>query len=182
MSRSEWECQARSQDALPCARYNLLPIGVRQTHFLPEKFAMTSRVLSTIVLFGLVWAAPLCAADELLKRVPGGANAMMVIDVAALQSTPMAQAPGWAKKHEAAFVERPMMLPPEASRIVLASQLNFAGELNVDWEVAVMSLLEPLSMRSIARSEGGYLDKIGEIEDATASIRKEMTKRYQTEF
>lgn len=122
---------------------------------------MISRVLSTIVLFGLAWAGPLSAADELLKRVPAGANAMMVIDVAALGATPMAQAQGWAKKHEAAFVERPMMLPPEASRIVLASQLNFAGELNVDWEVAVMSLLEPLSMRSIARSEGGYLDKIG---------------------
>lgn len=117
-------------------------------------------ILFVVVLF--VLETPLFAADELLKRVPVGANAMMVMDVAALQATPMAQAQGWAKKHEAAFVERPMMLPPEASRIVLASQLNFAGELNVDWQVAVMNLIEPLSMRSIARAEGGYLDKIAE--------------------
>lgn len=127
---------------------------------------MTSRVLIPLLLCALAWAAPLFAADELLKRVPAGANAMMVIDVGALEATPMAQAQGWAKKHEAAYVERPMMLPPEASRIVLASQLNFAGELNVDWEVAVMSLLEPLSMRSIARAEGGYLDKIAEADCA----------------
>jgi hypothetical protein len=105
-------------------------------------------------------------ADELLKRVPAGANALMVIDVTALQATPMAQAQGWQKKHEAAFVERPMMLPPEASRIVMASQLNFAGELNVEWQMAVMNLTEPLSMRSIARAEGGYVDKVGGVDCA----------------
>ena len=90
----------------------------------------------------------------------------MVIDVTALESTPLSQAQGWQKKHEAAFVERPMMLPPEASRIVVASQLNFAGELNVEWQLAVMNLTEPLSMRSIARAEGGYVDKIGGVDCA----------------
>ena len=128
---------------------------------------MTRHIL-TVALW-LVLLAPVCsllAADELLKRVPAGANAVMVIDVTALQATPLAQAQGWQKKHEAAFVERPLMLPPEASRIVVASALNFAGELNVEWELAVMNLTEPLSMRSIARAEGGYLDKIGGVDCA----------------
>jgi hypothetical protein len=56
----------------------------------------------------LVLLAPICsllAADELLKHVPAGANALMVIDVAALQATPMAQDQGWQKKHEAASLE-----------------------------------------------------------------------------
>ena len=128
---------------------------------------MTRRILTVVV--SLVLLAPvgrLLAADELLKRVPAGANALMVIDVTALEATPLSQAQGWQKKHEAAFVERPLMLPPEASRIVVASQLNFAGELNVDWELAVMQLTEPLSMRSIARAEGGYVDKIGGVDCA----------------
>ncbi len=128
---------------------------------------MIRRFQAIVVLFVLFasvgrWVA----ADELLKRIPAGANALMVLDVTALQGTPLAQAQGWQKKHEAAFVERPMMLPPEASRIVVASALNFAGELNVDWELAVMNLTEPLSMRSIARAEGGYLDKIGGVDCA----------------
>ena len=123
---------------------------------------MTSRFRVVICWIAmLVSVSPLVAADDLMKRIPAGANALMVIDVAALAATPMAQTQGWQKKHEAAFVERPLMLPPEASRIVVGSQLNFAGELNVEWELAVMNLTEPLSMRSIARAEGGYLDKIG---------------------
>ncbi len=128
---------------------------------------MPRRILIAVVLLALF--APVSrsfAADEVLKCVPAGANALMVIDVAALEGTPMAQTQGWQKKHEAAFVERPMMLPPEASRIVVASQLNFAGELNVEWQLAVMNLTEPLSMRSIARAEGGYVDKIGGIDCA----------------
>ena len=122
---------------------------------------MTSRVLSAVVLLVFAMAVPLFAADELTQRIPAGANAIMVIDVTALESAPLAQAQGWSKKHEAASVERPLMLPPEATRIVIGSQLNFAGEMNVEWQVAAMNLVEPLSMRSIARAEGGYLDKIG---------------------
>lgn len=122
---------------------------------------MSSRHWLTAAMSLVALAVPLRGADELTQRIPSGANALMVIDVTALESTPMAQEQGWGKKHEAAFVERPMMLPPEATRIVVGSQLNFAGELNVEWEVAAMSLIEPLSMRSIARAEGGYLDKIG---------------------
>ncbi|MFM9960600.1 MAG: hypothetical protein ACKV2Q_05180 [Planctomycetaceae bacterium] len=128
---------------------------------------MTRRILVAVVsLVLLAHVGKLLAADDLLKRIPAGANALMVIDVTALEATPMAQTQGWQKKHEAAFVERPLMLPPEASRLIVASQLNFAGELNVDWELAVMNLTESLSMRSIARAEGGYLDKIGGVECA----------------
>ena len=122
---------------------------------------MTIRLLATTVFCWFATVTSLFAADELIQRIPAGANALMVIDVTALESTPMAQAQGWTKKHEAAFVERPLMLPPEAARIVIGSQLNFAGEMNVEWQVAAMNLVEPLSMRSIARAEGGYLDKIG---------------------
>lgn len=108
--------------------------------------------------------AQLLRADELTQRIPANANALMVIDVAALESTPLAQSQGWARKHEAAFVERPLILPPEASRIVVGSQLNFAGEMNMEWVVAAMELLEPLSIPSIARAEGGYLDRVAGVD------------------
>lgn len=122
---------------------------------------MASRNLAILVLFLFVASVPLFAVDDLTQRIPAGTNALMVIDVEALGATPLAQTQGWAKKHEAAFVERPLILPPEATKIVMGAQLNFAGEMNVDWQVATMNLVEPISMRSIARTEGGYLDKIG---------------------
>lgn len=127
---------------------------------------MTIRLFAASVFLFLTAAIPVFAADELTQRIPGGANALMVIDVTALESSPMAQTQGWTKKHEAAFVERPMMLPPEATRIVIGSQLNFANEMSAEWQVAAMNLIEPLSMRSIARAEGGYLDKIGGVDCA----------------
>ena len=121
---------------------------------------MVIRGLAAVALFVVAWTAPAFARDAVIQRIPAGANALLVIDVTALESSPLAQAQGWAKKHEAAYVERPMMLPPEATRIVIGSQLNFVGEMNAEWQVAAMDLMEPLSLRSIARAEGGYLDKI----------------------
>lgn len=98
--------------------------------------------------------------DELLNRIPGSANSMVVIDVSAMHASALARKEGWQKKHEAAYVERPIFLPPEAEKIIIAAQLNLANGLRQNWELAVMDLKEPISMRSIARAEGGYVDSI----------------------
>lgn len=127
---------------------------------------MTLRSLTAVIACLLAARSTLAVADELTERIPAGANALMVIDVTALESAPLAKAQGWSKKHEAAFVERPMMLPPEATRIVIGSQLNFAGEMNVEWQVSAMNLNEHIAMRSIARAEGGYVDTIAGAECA----------------
>ena len=99
-------------------------------------------------------------SDELLRRVPASANALMVIDVKALAITPLAVQQGWNRKLEAANADRPLMLPPEADRILVAAHLDSHREMGVVWELAVMQLTEPMAMRSVARAEGGYLDKI----------------------
>ena len=64
------------------------------------------------------------------------------------------------KKLEIDFVERPVFLPPEASKLVLAAALDGGSDFRPNWEIAVMKMAEPLSMRSIARSEGGYVDEV----------------------
>uniref|UniRef100_UPI002619FD9B hypothetical protein n=1 Tax=uncultured Gimesia sp. TaxID=1678688 RepID=UPI002619FD9B len=98
--------------------------------------------------------------DDLLKRIPSSANSLVVIDVTAMHASPLARKDGWLKKHEAAYVERPIYLPPEADKIILAAQINMSKELRENWELAVMDLKEPIPMRSIARAEGGYVDSI----------------------
>jgi hypothetical protein len=118
------------------------------------------RLLLLYFVAGLGVHGGVARSEELLRRVPASANALLVIDAKALESTPLAVQQGWKQKLEAANAERPLMLPPEADRIVVASQLDMSGNLEVVWELAVMQLSEPLAMRSIARAEGGYLDKI----------------------
>ncbi len=98
--------------------------------------------------------------DELLYRVPSSANSLMVIDVKAVHSSPLAVKEGWMDRHEANFVNEPCILPPESDRLIIASQMNPNQDFKQAWEGTVISLTEPLSMRSIARAEGGYLDEI----------------------
>ena len=124
----------------------------------------TFRALFLTLVIALLIRTGTVPADELMRRVPASANALLVIDAKALETTPLAVQQGWKQKLEAANAARPLMLPPEADRIVVAAQLDAHREMGVVWEVAVMQLSEPLAMRSIARAEGGYLDKIHGLE------------------
>ena len=98
--------------------------------------------------------------DQLLANVPASANTLVLIDVAQTLQSPIAQQEGWGKKLELAYVERPVFLPPEANKLVLAATLQPSDDFSRLWELGVMEMSEPISMRSIARSEGGYVDTI----------------------
>ncbi len=98
--------------------------------------------------------------DHLLEKVPKSANTLVLINVQQTLQSPLAQKEGWGKQLELAYVERPIFLPPEANKLVLAATLQPSDNFSRLWELGVMELSEPISMRSIARSEGGYLDTI----------------------
>ena len=123
------------------------------------KFAQVYSLFLAIVLIQVV---PVTAGpfDKLLTKVPAGANVLVLIDVDATLESPVAQKEGWGKQLELSYVNRPIFLPPEASKLALAASLHSNSNFSRRWELATMELAEPLSMRSIARSEGGYLDKI----------------------
>ncbi len=122
-----------------------------------------SRLVFAFAVLAASHGAP-ARSDELLRRVPASANALMVIDVKALAVTPLAVQQGWQRKLEETNADRPLMLPPEADRILVAAHLDSHREMSVLWELAVMQLTEPMAMRSVARAEGGYLDKINGLE------------------
>jgi hypothetical protein len=106
------------------------------------------------------------AFDHLLPSVPPSANTLVLIDVERTLASPLAQAEGWGKKLELAYVNRPVFLPPEATKLVMAASLEPENHFAREWELGVMDLSEPMSMRSIARSEGGYVDTIKETQVA----------------
>lgn len=96
----------------------------------------------------------------LTGRVHKGSNAVVGINAAALKETELAQKQGWSKKLEAAYVDRATFLPPEAEMLMIASQLVPSENFQQNWELALMTLSEPLSMKDVARAEGGYVDEI----------------------
>lgn len=122
---------------------------------------MTTRLWCCFFLLGfLVLPATGQNFDQLLMKVPESANALVLIDVERTLASELAQKEGWGKKLELAYVNRPVFLPPEASKLVIAGALQPTADFARLWELGVMQLSEPLSMRSIARSEGGYVDSI----------------------
>ena len=118
-----------------------------------------------VMAMGLVVASLSPAAaeepfEELLGRVPAGANSLMLIDVDAVHASPIAVREGWKDQHKAQYVGGPIILPPEADRLVVAAEMSPARDFSQTWELAVMSLAEPLSLPAVARAEGGYVDEI----------------------
>ena len=121
----------------------------------------------TVALFFTTNATGLVQAEQdfpsLMTKIPASANAVVVIDADKLRNSELGKKNKWADKNEAAYVNSPFILPPEANRIVIGSQLNPNNHFSQAWELAVMSLVEPISMRSIARAENGQLDEIAGI-------------------
>ena len=56
-----------------------------------------------------------------------------------------------------------MYLPPEASHVIVAADVDIVRDFDRSWEFAALALREPMSMASIARAEGGYPDTINDV-------------------
>ena len=101
---------------------------------------------------------------ELASKVHAGSNAIVAIDVEAVEATPLAKKAGWTKRLSEAYLQGSIFLPPEANQLVIASHLLPGDGFRQAWEVAVMTLSEAPPMQTIARAEGGYIDKISGVE------------------
>lgn len=121
-----------------------------------------SRCRSTSILCGLLILGPVAAAvadfKDLLGRIPGDANAVMVVNIEKIMQSPMAQREGWQDRRVSNFANKPLIVPPSATRLVLAALIR-PGDLEPVWEVSVMDLNKEPSVERINQWEGGYLDK-----------------------
>lgn len=103
---------------------------------------------------------------DLARRIPAGANALVLIDMEQMMKAPLAIDQGCSRNLEAAYVERPIFLPPEAKKLVLGAALQPNHDFLGKWDVAVMELAEPVAVRSIARSESGYVEQVNGVPTA----------------
>jgi hypothetical protein len=65
---------------------------------------------------------------------------VLAIDVRKALDTPLAGREGWGKNLETAFVDRSVMLPPEAELMLVASTIRPDRGFESDASVAVMQL------------------------------------------
>lgn len=114
-----------------------------------------------LLVWGLCLACrPLQAGfPELIRRVPSQSNALMLIDAERLFASPIAQREGWKKKQTTEFAQRPLAVPPQATKVVRGAPLDLQ-EFTTPWAVTLMEADSAPSLESIAAREKGYVDKI----------------------
>lgn len=137
----------------------------REKLFLPEQPGsreLFSNFRAATLCLAIVFSRGVDASEfsGLMGRIPRGANAIMVIDVDATLASPIAVSNGWQGRFSDGSASRPMYLPPEADKVVVAAQLDQVRGFNRIWEVALMGLKAPMPMSLVARAEGGYTDTI----------------------
>jgi hypothetical protein len=119
-----------------------------------------TRIVVMVGLWLLVLSGLACNAQaevsftDMLERVPGQANALVMIDADKIRSSPIAQAQAKTNVHQH------MLISEKVDRVVLASRLDL-GSLKPAWEVAIASTKEEASMPKIADTRGGTLETFG---------------------
>ena len=96
---------------------------------------------------------------ELLSRVPAGANAVVLLNMEKAEASPFGVEQGWKRDRHKAFEDGMVRVPPQASRFVLASQMDLEFMQPI-WEVAVLNVTEPVSLGDIAHKRSGKLDNL----------------------
>lgn len=98
--------------------------------------------------------------DELARRVPSTANAIVLVDAEKVYASPAAAQGDWKANREKAWESGMTLLPPAARHAVLAVQLDLRGMITL-WEVALMDLEHEPSLEKLAQISAGAMDKIG---------------------
>jgi hypothetical protein len=123
-----------------------------------------SAAILAAVLVQLPSASSLQAQDQfgqLVARIPRSANAVVILNMEKILASPMGVREGWKENLTKAFEAGIMRVPPEATRFVLAEQLDFQF-MEPLWEAAVMNVAETITMEQIAEELGGKVDSVSD--------------------
>ncbi len=98
--------------------------------------------------------------DALVAKVPADANALMMVDVAAMLNTDLADKMGWSVLFEMQAQSGEMLLPPTAKLWVRASHCDVGAD-RASWDLTLLQLKAAPKMDKLAAHEGGRMDTIG---------------------
>ncbi len=96
---------------------------------------------------------------DLVAKVPSGANTIVVLNMEKVRNSRMGAREGWSKSLAQAHADGLFVAPPQATRFVLASQLDFEF-VEPLWEAAVVETGAPVTVEEVVLSRGGVLDTL----------------------
>jgi len=106
-------------------------------------------------------ATAVADVNNLLSRIPPGANAIAIINVKGVVDTPMGKQYKWKEKLADAYATKPLIVPPDATQVVLAAWINPANMRPI-WEASVIELSRAPSMERIAKAERGFTESVAD--------------------
>ena len=98
--------------------------------------------------------------EALVKRVPAGANTLVLLNVEKILQSPVALRENWKAKHEQAYAEGLSVLPADVKQAVFASEMDLDAMAPV-WESVVMRLDGVAQLDALAGMSGGRQEMIG---------------------
>ena len=101
--------------------------------------------------------------DDLLSRVPGDANTLIMVQVDKVRNSGFAKSAGGVKEDTRAALHGHAFSREHVARVVLASELDLAS-LRPVWEIGLAATTKAPSASEIARIVGGRTERFGEIE------------------
>jgi hypothetical protein len=124
---------------------------------------MRTAVRSIAALFALALGAAGAGAaspfDDLLRRVPDQANAVLLLGIQAALKSPLGIKENWAQKHRLTFLGGLSGAAPGVVRMAVGAQLN-PGTLQNTWEVALIQLERPTKASELVRVVSGAPDSM----------------------
>ena len=96
----------------------------------------------------------------MVKRLPAGANTLVLLNVDKILESPAAIRENWKAKHEKSYASGLSMLPPDAKQAVFATEMNLDA-MTTEWEAVVMRLDSEPDLATLARMSGGQLETVG---------------------
>jgi len=120
--------------------------------------------LAAFLFLGAVWVAQVAQAQfqELSRRVPGTANALVLVNVSKLMESPVAQTGNWQADRAKRFTSGLTNIPPIADQLVIGAQLDLEGMQPI-WEVAVVKTDRMPSIEAAAKRLNGEVDSVADV-------------------
>lgn len=96
---------------------------------------------------------------DLVGHLPDDSNTLVLFNVEAILASPLAQKGKWREQNENMFAAGLLLVPPQATRFVMASQMDIEL-MEPHWHAAVMELSQEPSMLTATERYGGNVDEI----------------------
>ena len=96
---------------------------------------------------------------QLATRVPANSNAIVVVDVQRVLSSPLAQESRWSAGRRNAARSGMLGLPPEVDWFLMAADIDYEFFEPV-WEIAAAYVPNAPGMQEIADHSGGRIDRL----------------------